>query len=192
MKNVPDDFVQDIFYYWGKFYGFGKNILSLQSCSKALKEEITLFLSDAEWRKDAEYVSASSASEDMLFIKQTVANLLIRILELNADHKSLAAKLLEARDIHCLKALHQVLSHFGSVLYKVLLLDDVEYGTSQCTAEVIAAEGGTELAIDRLEHWRDQDTSEWIAIANTLSHGDDVWLDAVVLMCEELARAAIA
>ena len=187
MKNVPDDFVQDIFIIGEYSTVSGKNILSLQSCSKALKEEITLLFSDAERWKDAEHVGASSASEDMLLKKQTVANLLIRILELNADHETLAAKFLESWDVHCLEALHQVLSHLGSVLYEVLFLNDVEDGASQGAAEVVAAEGGAELAIDRLEHRRDQDASKWIAIGNTLSHGDDVWLNTVVLVCEELA-----
>lgn len=160
--------------------------LSLQSLGETLKEEVALLLGNDERWEDAKDIGACSASEDVLLVKEAVTNFLVRIFELNTNHKALAAELLETRNIHLLKAFHEVLTHLGSILHEVVLLNDIEDGASEGAAEVIATKGSAELTIDWLEHWRNEHACERIAVGNALSYGDDVWLNAIVLVCEEL------
>ena len=57
---------------------------------------------------------------------------------------------------------------------------------------MVAAECGTQLAYYRLEHGAYEKTGAGQAIGYTLCYGNQVRLDAVVLMGKELAAAAVA
>ena len=79
-----------------------------------------------------------------------------------------------------------------SVLYETLIFENIEYGQSSSTGQMIATERSAQLSIDGFEVRSDQHATHRKAIGNTLCHCDDIRTDAQPLMGEELSATAIA
>ena len=57
---------------------------------------------------------------------------------------------------------------------------------------MVAAERGAQLAIDRLEVWRNQHSAHGETVGYTLGYGDDVGLDVKPLVGKELSAATVS
>ena len=58
----------------------------LQCCCKSVEERVAVALGYAKGWEDTEYISASSTCEDVLFVEQAVANFLVGMIKLDANH----------------------------------------------------------------------------------------------------------
>ena len=93
---------------------------------------------------------------------------------------------------HFAQALQQEVAHARGILHQTLPLHDVEHGKSRRTGQMVAAESGAQLPVDRLELRRDEHAAHGETVADAFGHGDDVGPHAEMLVGEEAAGTAVA
>lgn len=161
---------------------------------ESLDELLGVCHREAEWREETEHVGAGTTGEDMLLKEQLGTDLLVWDIEFDANHEATTTYINDVTatcSLDLLELRDEIITYLSCILNKVLLLDDVQYSKSCGTCLMVTAEGSTQLTIDRLELRRDEYTTHWETIADTLGYSDDVWLDSEVLVCEELTRTTI-
>ena len=75
-------------------------------------------------------------------------------------------------------ALRQVFSDLAGVLHKILFFEDIENGECGSAGKMIAAEGGSQLSIDRFELWCYEYTTHRETVGYAFSYRYDVGTDA--------------
>ncbi len=71
-------------------------------------------------------------------------------------------------------------------------LHDVEHGYGSCACQMVATEGGAEHTLDSLYAWRYEHGSHGESVGYAFGAGDDVGAHSGMLVCEEIAGAAVA
>lgn len=72
-----------------------------------------------------------------------------RLIHLDTDHQSAPAHLLYSGNIT--KFPEQIITHLGGIGDQILVAEYVEHGYGRRTCQMISAESGAELSVDRLE-----------------------------------------
>ena len=89
----------------------------------------------------------------MFVINETATQLFDRFFKFESDHESASAHFFDLREF--LKFLQQVVTNLSRILYEILLFDDVHYGKSRRTSEVVSAKSRSQLSVYRFEHRAD-------------------------------------
>ena len=71
------------------------------------------------------------------------------------------------------------------------VLEHVEYGQCSSTSQVVATKCGSQLTIDGFEVGTDEYGTHGESVGNTLSHRDDVGLNAQPLVGKELSASSV-
>ena len=168
--------------------------IHLQYCLKAGDKVIHILLGQYQRREDAEDVGASATGEAVLLMDELAAYFLVWDVEHGSYHQATSTNLCDVTValLEFLQLLDEIFAYLMRILHQMLLLEDIKHSESCCTSEVIATEGCTELTIYRLELRGNQHASHRETIADTLSHSDEVGLDAEPLVSEELTASAVA
>ena len=125
---------------------------------------------------------------------EPLSYLLVGDVEHDTDHQSASAHFHNVRLglLQRFQLTDKIVSHFTGVVYQVLLLEDIEHGQCSGARQVVAAEGGTQLSVDRGKLWCDEDGRHGEAVGDALGHADQVGAYAQPLMGEKLAAAPIS
>lgn len=154
------------------------------------EEDVGFVEGEGEWREEADHVLAGYSGEDMVGEEEVLPDLGNRYVVVHAYHESTPTDfpyVCGQGDV-----LHQILADLLGIVHEMGLADDVDYCYGCCHGEVVASEGGAEHAFLCPELGGDEDSSHGYAVSHSLGGGDDVGTDAVPLMGEEAAGAAVS
>ena len=157
--------------------GHGASILFGLHPDEPLDEVVGIGLRQAQRRQQAQRVLPSGAGEAVLVADEWLAHQLVRHVEFDANHQSATAHLLDVRAADAPDALHQVVAHLAGVLHQPFALHHVERGQCGGTGQMVAAEGGAQLAVFRLEVGADEHG------AHGISHGIPYYFRLYVRDC---------
>ena len=128
----------------------------------------------------------------MFFVNEGLTNILVRDVQFDAYHQTASAYLFDMWTVNGFELLHQVFTNRMGVLNQVLLFKDVQNSQCSSTGQMVATKGGTQLAVDGLELWTNQDTAHGETVGYALGDGDNVRFDAQPLMGKELTTTSVA
>ena len=130
----------------------------------------------------------------MLFVHESRAHLAMGDVEHGTRHESAATHLDDMLRLllQLAQSGEQIFAHLMGIVHQMLLLEDVEHSQGGGTCQMVASEGGAELALHRLEARRDEHARHGEAVAYALGHGDEVGAYAEPLVGKELTAAAVA
>ena len=167
----------------------------MQYVFEGIEELVGLGLGETKGRKEAQHVCAGTSGKDVALGEQARADFLVGDIEFDADHQAAAAHvndMWETVVLHGLQSVNEVGSHACGIIYKMLCLNDIEYGERSSTGQMVAAKGRAELAIDGFEHGADKHTTAGKTVGNALGYGDEIGPHAEMLMGKESSAAAVA
>ena len=126
----------------------------------------------------------------MLLLKEAVPQAHQLRLDFKADHKAASAVFHQGRV--SLELLLEPGSQLGGMLHQLLLLNHLQHGNSRCTGNVIAAKSSSQQAEGSLNLRRNEDGTNGDTSGQAFGHGNEVSLNAGILMGKEFTRTAAA
>ena len=128
----------------------------------------------------------------MLLIDERLAHILMRHVEVDANHQTATTDVLNVWTVYFLQLLHQVSPDLVGVIHQSFLFKDIEDGQCCCAGQVVAAKRGAQLSIDGLEVGGYQHACHWETVGDALGHGDDVRTDVKPLVGKEPSATTVA
>src|SRR5699024_4252466 len=113
-----------------------------------------------------------------------------REIKLNANHQALSADFFYNRQL-CKFVLEKVTESFR-IVDKLFVTNDIQYCGSRRAGQMVAAEGGAQLAVKGSNIRMDDSACHREAVAHTFGYGHDISPDSGVLMGKKAARTAVA
>lgn len=116
-------------------------------------EKVGVGLGEAERWQQAQHVGSGASGETMLLMDERHTHVLVENVEVDSYHQAATTHLKDMGLglLQFLELANEILAHLMGIVDEVLLVEHIEHGEGCGASQMVAAEGGSELSLDRNE-----------------------------------------